>query len=168
MKRLNPETGKPFRRGEVRDDGYVFSSYETRRPLRKDGTFTEGWLSPEAFAKRVETARRLNRENGYRNPHKAKDRALRRRYGITLTDHQRMFAAQAGRCWICERTEDVVGVLHVDHCHSTGVVRGLLCFSCNSTLGKLEALGPLETVAARFVKYASHRPAQIILNCGES
>lgn len=41
---------------------------------------------------------------------------------------------QNGLCAICDRP----GKLAIDHCHTTNIVRGLLCFSCNTSLGKFE------------------------------
>lgn len=46
MKRLNPETNTIFRRGDVRQDGYIFFAYTNKRKL--DGYFKEIWLSPGA------------------------------------------------------------------------------------------------------------------------
>ena len=60
-------------------------------------------------------------------------------YGISTADYERMLASQNGRCAICGRTSaesNKTGrALHVDHCHSTGVVRALLCGQCNAGLG---------------------------------
>lgn len=50
MKRLNPDTGRPFVRGDVREDGSVFCYY--RADIRKDGTFCEQWRSSEMHAVR--------------------------------------------------------------------------------------------------------------------
>lgn len=61
-----------------------------------------------------------------------------RRYGITPEDYQRMFDEQDGKCAICGKTENLFGTserLHVDHCHKSGIVRGLLCGQCNVMLG---------------------------------
>ncbi|WP_324607762.1 endonuclease VII domain-containing protein [Streptomyces sp. NRRL F-5123] len=58
---------------------------------------------------------------------------LRRRYGITETDREAMVASQMGLCVICLAAPPI----HVDHCHETGRVRGVLCFNCNSAIGKL-------------------------------
>lgn len=49
MKRLNPETNSPFKRGDTRADGYVFFNYTTR--LKNDGYFGERWLKPEVSDK---------------------------------------------------------------------------------------------------------------------
>ena len=47
MKRLNPETGLEFVRGDIRDDGYIFTRYLTDRQIKKDGFYREGWSSPK-------------------------------------------------------------------------------------------------------------------------
>ena len=52
MKRLNPKTNKPFRKGEARDDGWKFLGYRYDR-IRKDGTYVEFWTSAENYAKRM-------------------------------------------------------------------------------------------------------------------
>ncbi|MFF3939503.1 endonuclease VII domain-containing protein [Streptomyces phaeofaciens] len=58
---------------------------------------------------------------------------LRRRYGLSLAERDAMVASQMGLCVICLKAPAV----HVDHCHETGRVRGVLCFNCNSAIGKL-------------------------------
>lgn len=63
---------------------------------------------------------------------KSKDRELRYKYGITLDDYNRMCEAQGGLCAICVKPYEG---LFVDHCHSTGKVRGLLCHYCNMGIG---------------------------------
>lgn len=66
-------------------------------------------------------------------------------YGIDLTDYNRMFAEQKGLCAACGFPESRINKktgkpkqLHVDHCHKTRRVRGLLCNNCNSALGLLQ------------------------------
>lgn len=62
--------------------------------------------------------------------------SLKTRYGITLEDKNRMLALQNSLCPICLRSaEKFKKGLYVDHCHKTGIVRGLLCPSCNHGLG---------------------------------
>jgi hypothetical protein len=65
-----------------------------------------------------------------------------RYYGISIGDYAEMYRKQDGKCAIChqpETTMDYRGTkkdLAVDHCHETGAVRELLCYSCNSMLGQ--------------------------------
>jgi hypothetical protein len=61
---------------------------------------------------------------------------LKRRFGLTPEDYDRMLDEQGGGCAICGDAPGATA-LHVDHDHDTGVVRGLLCFRCNSALGNL-------------------------------
>lgn len=65
-------------------------------------------------------------------------RALQR-YGMTPEDYDRIFVEQGGRCAICGGVESGPRTvhLHVDHCHDTGHIRGLLCNNCNRGLGLL-------------------------------
>jgi RNA polymerase subunit RPABC4/transcription elongation factor Spt4 len=89
---------------------------------------------------------------------KARSRAklLRRVYDISPEQYEALFVAQAGRCAICRchQTEQKTprwGVkrrLDVDHSHKTGRVRGLLCATCNRTLGRLENNGWLTPALA--------------------
>lgn len=48
VKRLNPNTGKPFKCGDIREDGFVFLQYHTTR-IKKNGFFREDWRSKESF-----------------------------------------------------------------------------------------------------------------------
>lgn len=66
---------------------------------------------------------------------KARDYRLRRYYGISLEDYDRIRADQGMACYICLRSEHTFrNSLSVDHCHTTGRVRGLLCPWCNRGL----------------------------------
>jgi hypothetical protein len=61
---------------------------------------------------------------------------LKRNYGITVEDFNRMFEEQKGQCACCGTSH--VGFkrrLHVDHDHLSNQVRGLLCTKCNPGLG---------------------------------
>jgi hypothetical protein len=60
----------------------------------------------------------------------------RKKYGITLEQYNAMFAKQNGCCVICNTHQsELEKGLAVDHCHTTGKVRGLLCNNCNLMLG---------------------------------
>ncbi len=68
-----------------------------------------------------------------------RDSHLQTKYGIGLAEYDAMHAAQGGRCAICaaDKTGGRGGPsrFHVDHCHTTKRVRGLLCNSCNRMIG---------------------------------
>lgn len=63
---------------------------------------------------------------------------LKRKYGITLEDYERMFSEQNGRCFLCEAEPPAGRPLSVDHCHKEKRVRRLLCDVCNRFLGIIE------------------------------
>jgi hypothetical protein len=62
-------------------------------------------------------------------------RRLQQTYGIDEQEYQRLLALQSGRCAICGCVQRYQR-LSVDHCHSSGRVRGLLCVQCNRGLGR--------------------------------
>ena len=62
---------------------------------------------------------------------------LKRKYGITLEQYDAMLESQGGCCAICRRPPRDDISLHVDHHHGSGRLRGLLCFSCNVTVGHM-------------------------------
>lgn len=86
-------------------------------------------------------------------------------YGLTVAEYEQIHGLQEGRCAICLREETVtdprygqVRRLAVDHCHETGVVRGLLCARCNMAMGMFEDdLGRLIAVVSYL---QSHQPAR--------
>mgnify|MGYP003626547506 CR=1 FL=1 len=62
---------------------------------------------------------------------------LKELYNITIDQYNKMFTDQKGCCKICERHQSKLSKrLGVDHNHTTGKVRGLLCDSCNTNIGK--------------------------------
>ena len=63
-----------------------------------------------------------------------RDSDLMKKYNISLDDYNRMMEEQKGECAICHQ-KDPHQSLAVDHCHTTGKVRGLLCCMCNRGLG---------------------------------
>ena len=85
--------------------------------------------------------------------------ALKDNYGIGLQEYEEMLRQQGGRCAICEAIEaDVRGCrLHVDHCHATGAVRGLLCSNCNHGLGKFADLPERLEQAALYLRSHERR-----------
>lgn len=72
-----------------------------------------------------------------RDPEKHKEQQrrndLKKKYNISLEDYTKMFEEQEGVCAICGLTSSKA--LHVDHNHTTGKIRSLLCGHCNVGLG---------------------------------
>jgi hypothetical protein len=84
-------------------------------------------------------------------------RGLKRKYGLTPKDYEAMEHAQEGRCAICREPETRIHpkthapqALAVDHCHVTMRVRGLLCWRCNTSIGKFRHDPDLLRVAALY------------------
>lgn len=66
-----------------------------------------------------------------------------RKFGITRQEYAELFHRQDGTCAICKKPETAmrmgkIKALAVDHNHTTGAVRGLLCSDCNTGIGKLK------------------------------
>jgi len=77
----------------------------------------------------------------YRDKNKPRfnDYLLRRNYNITLEDYNKLFSNQEGKCAICGIPQsELKNKLGVDHNHTTGKVRGLLCNKCNLSLGNIK------------------------------
>ena len=88
--------------------------------------------------RKVRWQREWNKAHPEAAAHIARKARYKRKYGITLAQYDAMLEEQANTCAICG--EPPFGVrLAVDHSHTTGKVRGLLCSSCNSRLGVLES-----------------------------
>lgn len=87
---------------------------------------------------RVSCAKRKNRH-----------RMLARKYGLTSQRYSEMYAEQGGACALCREEHTV---LPVDHCHTTGAVRKLLCTTCNTALGGFRGNPQLMRLAADYVE----------------
>jgi hypothetical protein len=102
-------------------------SIENQRRYRKN--------NPEKLAKRQRVYRKTHKKN------KDSIRASSFRHklktlGITAVDYDKMYNEQNGRCAICGKHQlELNKSLHLDHCHLTGIVRGILCSNCNTGLG---------------------------------
>lgn len=92
-------------------------------------------LDPEAWRER-----RRRYVAGYKVRHpdrvRSSDRRqkLRGKFGITEGEYDELLDLQDGRCAICGSLPGGKA-LAVDHCHTSGKVRGLLCLKCNTALG---------------------------------
>jgi hypothetical protein len=89
------------------------------------------------YHRQKEAERRLKHPDRLRNYRESNREALRwysrgRAYGLTAAEAQALVSS--GVCDLCGRATEN---LHIDHDHATGAIRGVLCQSCNTGLGKL-------------------------------
>jgi hypothetical protein len=70
-----------------------------------------------------------------------------RKYGLVKAQFDAMLAAQNGQCAICQTPFKSERLANVDHCHTTGKVRALLCHRCNFAVGLIENEDPTRTAA---------------------
>lgn len=92
---------------------------------------------------RLEKLREWQKRYRENNRKALSDGERKRRFGITSEQYVDLFNSQNGACAICKNPETAtrlgkVKALSVDHCHKTGVIRGLLCSDCNTGIGKLK------------------------------
>ena len=80
-------------------------------------------------------------------------------YGITLERYDELVAVQRGRCAICgvDTPSTHHGFWQVDHCHTNGHVRGLLCSPCNIGLGQFKDQPKILRSAARYLESTGPR-----------
>lgn len=81
---------------------------------------------------------------------------LKYRYNLSIEDYVIMYNKQGCKCAICKRDYPLGGKkgLYVDHDHNTCKVRGLLCSSCNSAIGKLRES---ETILINAIAYLKNK-----------
>ena len=100
-----------------------------------------------------------------KNPRAVGESHLKRRYSMTAAQYEELFLAQVGECAICKGA--IVSILsgkstkstaaHVDHCHSSGKIRGLLCSHCNTGLGRFRDDERIMLKAVRYLRASRNR-----------
>ena len=123
-------------------DGY----YRTRKNVSLKSSYS--YECKECTVKRV-------CDNHRKDPTLQKNRDLKRKYGLTFAEYDKMLTEQKHSCAICgtSKAGGKHGSFMVDHDHKTGKVRGLLCKSCNIALGEL---GDNVQTLQNMIKYLKH------------
>ncbi len=92
--------------------------------------------------KYIEKHREQQRRYRKENPDKVRDSKMKSFYGIGLDRYNELVLEQNNKCAICRNEETIkdnrtglIKKLSVDHCHDTGIIRGLLCNNCNRAMG---------------------------------
>ena len=77
-------------------------------------------------------------------------------YGISEAEYEKQLAKQKGKCAICGKEFDFKNknkdTIHIDHCHTTGQLRGLLCGECNKGIGFFHDNPELLLAAIKYIK----------------
>jgi hypothetical protein len=81
---------------------------------------------------------------------KSKWARVKKEYGLTESDVAQMLKKQGCQCLICDI--NINAGYHIDHCHSTNKVRGLLCQKCNQAIGLLRENESLFFKAAEYIR----------------
>ena len=129
---------------------YVCTKCKVEKPSNK---FT---LEKNGTYRRKQCHECRNEAKIYR-PERRRELMLQNQYGITEADYKTKLSEQKYKCVICEKEHDITvknnkGILVVDHDHDTGVVRDLLCHSCNMGLGKFSDNPQLLDKAAEYLR----------------
>lgn len=107
------------------------------------------------------TCRRQSKKIAQEN---ARNNRAQRVYGLEDGDYAKLYAASGGRCYICGGKGS--GKLAIDHNHTTGEVRGLLCTRCNyHLLGRIGKDSPeiLREIMTKAIDYLENPPSRKIL-----
>ncbi len=75
-----------------------------------------------------------------------------RRLGLSPEEYDALVDRHNGRCGICQGAPNGIGGLHIDHDHASGKVRGLLCHSCNVSIGHFRDDPDLLRQAAEYIE----------------
>lgn len=81
-----------------------------------------------------------------------KVRNAMRRYRLTLDEFERLWVLQGGLCALCGEPAKDKNTLVIDHCHSTGVVRGFIHRTCNLLIGYADENSNLLEKAIAYIK----------------
>lgn len=126
-KRLNPIVDVPF--GKTKQQHNLY--YKRWREINREDYNKKRKLWADKYRlKRIKQAR---------------DSHLRVKFNITQNDYDKILKTQNNVCAICKengkdkKSKDgkTIRFFHIDHCHKTNKIRGILCQSCNIGIGKL-------------------------------
>lgn len=128
------------------------------RKCESDKRKSDRQINRAAHTKRHrEYMARLPVQERYRIGRRAR---LLRKYGLTAEDYDALLIKQNYGCAICgsRKGDSRYHLLHVDHDHVTGLVRGLLCFDCNRGLGCFSDSPELLKQADKYLQRGTNGP----------
>lgn len=141
--------------GEKPGPDYRLRRHEITEPMGPSNFFWDKkYTKGDGNALTREERAAYMREYRKRRPRNVRNTALKGSYGITLQEWEALYEAQGGKCAICKHEEDTdrYANLSVDHCHTAGHVRGLLCNNCNRALGMFKDDPTVLDAAAAYLR----------------
>jgi len=109
---------------------------DTEKPLDDFYKFFDKWSGKHYSSARCKPCHQEYKRESPTTPRNRKAEKLQLRYGLTYEQWEQMRANEGNACMICGITEDEIDKkLDVDHCHTSGKVRGILCNPCNNMIG---------------------------------
>lgn len=120
------------------------------------------------YLKNADTLKKKAKKYHLRSPKINRASSLRRLYGIDLDEYDFLFKKQRGLCAICLKpnsTDSRKKRLSIDHCHTTGKVRGLLCGNCNSGLGLFQDDLLILRTAVKYLRESNSQIEDADHNC---
>jgi hypothetical protein len=113
-----------------------------KRKAKKDGHRSEckKCCCGKALDYHCENKERNNKKSHLyhiNNKDRERNHYYKQTYGITLEDRDRLIEKQNFKCLCCETDLRLLPQreVHIDHCHKTEKIRGVLCMNCNTALG---------------------------------
>jgi len=145
------------------DEARKLKDRERAAEYRRENPEKAKEISRRANAKRRKDPAKLILIREYQRAYREENRATlaakerERKFGISHAEYAELHKKQNGVCAICFKPETAtrngkVKSLAVDHCHTTGKIRGLLCYECNTGIGKLHESEKIFLAAIQYLK----------------
>lgn len=147
---------------DVPEHRYAMAPIEATQPI---GPGNYKWASDGHKISSSTDRIAYNKANREANRDHHRGRDFRKNYGIDFAQYQQMLLEQKGVCAVCERPETkiqfgTIRLLSVDHDHTTGAVRGLLCANCNMAIGYM--CDDVLILRKAIAYLESYKPADVI------
>jgi hypothetical protein len=101
-------------------------------------------------------------KNAERLKESSRVKHLKRKFNLTLEEYNSMSDSQNGLCAICQQKCETEMNLAVDHCHTTGKIRGLLCKNCNTAIGLFKEDTDNMLRAIEYIKF--HKLSEAVIS----
>jgi hypothetical protein len=127
------------------------------KPFSAYGKYKTGKYGRTAYRRACKECRTSQVVNRYRSNPLVRERSKKlsrmahvlKVYGLTPLEYQKLLEDSGGICAICKT---VLKEPNVDHCHTTGKVRGVLCWNCNTGIGKFKDSPEILIRAAEYLR----------------